>query len=240
MPLPNREEKKDFVQEKFSSVTARYDFLNSLLSLGLDRLWRYRTVKALSGVRGPILDVCAGTLPLSREIFRQTKEPVVALDFCYDMLRFGAQRLSALERRSIHPLCADGESLPLASSSFGGFSVAFGIRNLADLPRGLSEMFRVLRPGGKGAILEFSRPTLPVFKDLYRFYLHRVLPRIGGAISGDQEAYVYLAESIQGFFSQHEVCNMLKESGFVKVGFMPMTLGIVTLYTCTKPQVTDE
>ncbi len=228
-------DKKDFVQQKFSAVTAKYDFLNSLLSLGIDRLWRYKTVKTLRDAQGPILDICAGTLPLSREVYRQTKLHVVALDFCFDMLRYGMTRLSEKESRHIHCVCGDGENLPLPGETFGGFTVAFGIRNLADLEKGFSEMYRVLRPGGRGAILEFSRPSTPIFKELYRFYLHKVLPGIGGVISGDQEAYVYLAESIQGFFSQEEVCTMLKESGFVEVTFKPMTLGIVTLYCCKKP-----
>ncbi|NPA94470.1 MAG: ubiquinone/menaquinone biosynthesis methyltransferase [Thermodesulfobacteria bacterium] len=229
------EEKKDFVHEKFSAVTAKYDFLNSLLSLGIDRLWRYKTVKTLRDTQGPILDICAGTLPLSREVFRQTRLHVIALDFCFDMLRYGLSRLSRQEAKFIHCVCGDGENLPLPSQTFGGFTVAFGIRNLADLEKGFSEMYRVLRPGGKGAILEFSRPSIPVFKQIYRFYLHRILPRIGGLISGDKEAYVYLAESIQGFFSQEEVCTMLKKSGFVDVTYRPMTFGIVTLYCCKRP-----
>lgn len=235
MPVPSRKEKKDFVQKKFSAVTDRYDFLNSLLSMGMDRLWRYKTVKNLQGLKGPILDVCAGTLPLSKEIYRQTKATVVALDFCLDMLAFGVQSLSPAEAEGIHVVCGDGEKLPLASESFAGFSVAFGIRNLADLPRGFSEMYRVLMPGGKGAVVEFSRPSLPIFRQLYRFYLHKILPSIGGMISGDREAYVYLAESIQGFYSQEQVCDMLKKSGFVEVDYRPMTMGIVTLYTCKKP-----
>ncbi len=192
-------------------------------------------MKAIGGVEGPVLDICAGTLPLSREVFRQTGNRVVALDFCLDMLQYGAKMLDDKDKQNIFPLCGDGENLPLTSSTFGGFTVAFGVRNLSDLPRGFSEMFRILRPGGRGAILEFSRPSLPIFRSLYRFYLHRVLPRIGGAISHDREAYVYLAESIQAFFSQQEVYNMLRESGFVEVNYTPMTLGIVTLYTCKRP-----
>ncbi len=236
MQVPSKREKKDFVQQKFSAVTDRYDFLNSLLSLGVDKLWRYNTVKALRGLNGPILDVCAGTLPLSKEVFKQTKSEVVALDFCFDMLEFGAKRLGQIEKTHIHPICGDGERLPLTSDSFDGFTVAFGIRNLADLPKGFSEMYRVLRPGGKGAILEFSRPSMPIFKDLYRLYLHKILPVIGGMISGDKEAYVYLAESIQGFYSQGQICDMLKECGFEQVSFRPMTFGIVTLYLCQKPR----
>ncbi len=235
MTLPSKKTKKKFVQEKFSSVTAKYDFLNSLLSLGIDRLWRFKTVRTLNGASGPILDVCAGTLPLSKEVFRQTGSNVVALDFCYDMLAYGAKGLDIKEKGHIHAICADGERLPLSSNTFSGFTVAFGIRNLADLPRGFREMYRVLKPGGKGAILEFSRPSAPIFRDLYRLYLHRVLPHIGGLISGDKEAYRYLAESIQGFYSQNEVCFMLEKAGFTDVTFKPMTLGIVTLYTCKKP-----
>ncbi len=236
MSLPQKEEKKDFVQEKFASVTEKYDFLNSLLSFGIDHLWRRSTIKTLSGVTGPVLDLCAGTLPLTKELFRQGHRDIVALDFCFDMLKFGVEKNKDKELiNSLRAVCGDGENLPLKENSFSGFTVAFGIRNLSDLPKGFSEVFRILKPGGKGAILEFSRPTFFPFKILYFFYLQRILPQIGGLISGDKEAYRYLAESIKGFCSPKEVCQMLKDSGFTHITYRPMTLGIVTLYQCQKP-----
>jgi len=237
--LPPLEEKKEFVQEKFASVTPKYDLLNSVLSLYIDHLWRIKTAKALKDQDGPVLDVCAGTLPLSLAILKQGKRPVVALDFCFDMLKYGMERLGANSRgaANILPVCADGEVLPLPDSTFGGVTVAFGVRNLADVPRGFREMFRILRPGGIAAILEFSRPRNPVFAPLYRFYLHRILPNIAGIISGDKEAYKYLAESIEGFYSQQAVCSMMQDAGFESVTYRPMTLGIVTLYTGNRPRL---
>jgi len=236
MILPAEEAKKEFVQEKFSSVTPKYDFLNSLLSLYIDRYWRIRTAAVLKGRPGPVLDLCAGTLPLSREVFRQKERRILALDFCFDMLKYGRDRLANQgEKENILPVCGDGEALPLRDEIFTGFTVAFGIRNLADLPRGFSEVYRVLRPGGVAAILEFSRPSMPVFARLYRFYLHRVLPGDAGMISGDREAYRYLAESIEGFYSQEEVCAMMKDAGFRDVSFEPLTMGIVTIYTGIRP-----
>ncbi len=236
MNLPSKESKKAFVQEKFASVTPKYDFLNTLLSLYIDHYWRIRTAALLKDEEGPVLDICAGTLPLSRQIFKQKKGMVVALDFCFDMLDYGKQRLKTPhERANILPVCGDGEALPLPDESFAGFTVAFGIRNLSNLPKGFGEMYRVLRPGGIAAILEFSRPSNPVFAPLYRFYLHKVLPNLGGAISGDKEAYRYLAESIEGFYSQDEVCKMMKDAGFEDVSYKPLTMGIVTLYSGHRP-----
>lgn len=232
MTLPLEEAKKDFVQQKFSSVTPKYDFLNTLLSLYIDHYWRKRAAALLKDQDGPILDICAGTLPLSLEIVRQKRRKVVALDFCFDMLKYGRDRLkNNSAKESILPLCGDGEMLPLPDNTFTGITAAFGVRNLTDLSRGLEEMYRVLKPGGVASILEFSRPSNPVFSRLYRFYLHRILPNLAGMISGDKEAYTYLADSIEGFYSQKQVCTMMKRAGFVNVQYKPLTLGIVTIYS---------
>lgn len=233
-PLPENSKKK-FVQKKFATITPRYDFLNSLLSLYVDHYWRIKTAAVLKGLEGPVLDLCAGTLPLSREVVRQKNRTVIAVDFCFDMLKYGKDNFNNSNNRKIFPVCGDGESLPLPTTTFTGFTVAFGIRNLTDLPKGFNEMFRVLKPGGTAAILEFSRPAGPLFARLYRFYLHRILPNLAGMISGDPEAYKYLAESIEGFYSQEEICDMMKAAGFVDISYNPLTLGIVTLYTGHRP-----
>ncbi len=229
--LPVEKAKKKFVQKKFASVTPRYDFLNSLLSLYVDHYWRRKTAFLLKDLDGPVLDLCAGTLPLSREVAGQKDRTVIALDFCFDMLKYGKDNLNNSYRGQIFPVCGDGEHLPLPAGVFTGFTVAFGIRNLTDLPRGFNEVYRVLKPGGTAAILEFSRPASRFFAPLYRFYLHRILPSLAGIISGDREAYKYLAESIEGFYSQKEVCAMMKAAGFVDISYKPLTMGIVTLYT---------
>lgn len=232
----NQEEKKGFVKEKFSNVAGRYDLLNSVLSLGIDSLWRKTVAEALRGIHGPFLDVCAGTLPLSLTLARHGLRPVCALDFCFDMLAYGHHKLStSSEFQHILPVCADAEKLPLCSNQFGGITVAFGVRNLGNIRQGISEMHRVLRPNGKLVILEFSRPKTPVLSQFYRFYLHKFLPAIGGMVSGDRAAYRYLADSIEAFMSPEALCGLLKDVGFKDVTYLPMTFGVVTMYCAIKP-----
>ena len=229
--------KKKFVKEKFSSISGRYDLLNSLLSLQIDRYWRWRTTRLLrSFADGWVLDLCAGTLPLAFELTRQARERrVLAVDFCEDMLRAGAKTLPADDRQHrIFPVCGDGELIPAPSNAFWGCTVAFGVRNLSRTLEGLREMHRILRPSGKLLILEFSRPTNPIIKPVYTFYLHRVLPAIAGMISGDKEAYQYLASSIAAFYEPEELLAMMREAGFASVTRLPLTFGIVSIYIGVK------
>ncbi|MHB8790845.1 MAG: ubiquinone/menaquinone biosynthesis methyltransferase [Desulfobulbaceae bacterium] len=227
------EEKKKFVRDKFAAISGRYDLLNSLLSFQIDRYWRWRTTRLLSQFpEGPVLDLCAGTLPLSLELTRQAKKRLVlAVDFCEDMLRSGVKSLPRDDRRSrIFPVCGDGEEIPAPSNTFWGCTVAFGVRNLSRTQQGLNEMHRVLRPGGRLLILEFSRPANPIIKPLYNFYLNRVLPGVAGMVSGDKEAYQYLASSIAAFYEPEELLAMLRVAGFSKAARKPLTFGIVTIY----------
>ncbi len=233
--LPKESEKKAYVREKFSRVTRRYDLVNTLGSFGIDHWWRYEAVKELSRYPGPILDLCAGTLPLAKEIVRQRPRLVVALDICLDMLAYGLKRLETHPASVfIRPICADGEKLPFPDGVFWGETVAFGVRNLAHLEQGLAEMYRVLRPGGKAVILEFSRPSAPIFAPVYRFYLNRILSKIGGWLTGDEEAYKYLARSIAAFPSPEEFATLMRKVGFKEVSFRSLTLKVVTLYTGVK------
>ena len=231
------EEKKKFVRDKFSSISSRYDLLNSLLSFQIDRYWRWKTTRQLSPFpEGPVLDLCAGTLPLSLELTRQAKQRLVlAVDFCEDMLRSGIRTLPGDNRRQrIFPVCGDGEEIPAPDNTFWGCTVAFGVRNLSRTQKGLNEMQRVLKPGGKILILEFSRPTNPVIKPLYNFYLNKVLPKIAGLVSGDKEAYEYLASSIAAFYEPEQLLDMIRAAGFTSVEHKPLTFGIVTLYIGVK------
>jgi demethylmenaquinone methyltransferase/2-methoxy-6-polyprenyl-1,4-benzoquinol methylase len=231
------EQKKQFVKQKFSSISSRYDLLNSVLSFQIDRYWRWVTTRELKEFPdGAVLDLCAGTLPLSLELTRQAKKRnVVAIDFCEDMLRAGVDNLSANQRMDrIAPVCGDGEEIPTGNNRFWGITIAFGIRNLGNAQKGLEEMLRVLKPGGKLLILEFSRPKNPVIKPLYNFYLNKVLPKIAGMVSGDKEAYEYLASSIAAFYEPAKLMEMMKQAGFSKVYRRPMTFGIVTLYVGVK------
>ncbi len=230
-------EKKRFVRDKFASISNKYDFLNSLLSFKVDSYWRWVTTRELNEFQeGPVLDLCAGTLPLSRALIRKTPgRNVIAIDFCEDMLVSGLRNLpnDGLRAR-ITAVCGDGEEIPAASEKFCGVTVAFGVRNLADTQKGLAEMWRVLKPGGKLLILEFSRPKNAFFRPIYNFYLNRVLPKIAGLVSGDKEAYDYLASSIAEFYEPEELLAMLAEAGFLRQYHRPLTMGIVTLYVGVK------
>ncbi len=222
------EHKKDYVRDKFSSISGRYDLINSLLSFRLDRYWRWRTVRMLRDFpSGRVLDLCAGTMPLSRALIKAApKRGVLAVDFCYEMLKAGMTGLSG----RIVPVCGDGEKIPAANASFWGVTVAFGVRNLGRTMDGLREMHRVIKPGGRLLILEFSRPTVPVIKQGYNFYLNHVLPKLAGLVSGDRDAYEYLASSIAAFYEPAELMGMMKDAGFATVKRVPLTFGVVSVY----------
>ncbi len=235
--LQQAEDKKKFVRHKFAAISSKYDLLNSLLSMQIDRYWRWRTTRLLKDFpAGRVLDLCAGTLPLSLELARQAeKRQVMAVDFCEDMLRAGVNSLPNDDRQKrIVPVCGDGEEIPAPDNAFWGCTVAFGVRNLARTQKGICEMHRVLKKNGKLLILEFSRPKNPVIKPLYNFYLNTVLPKIAGMVSGDKEAYEYLASSIAAFYEPEELLAMMKEAGFTDLQLKPLTFGIVTLYIGTK------
>lgn len=227
------EEKKKFVRDKFASISSKYDLLNSLLSFQIDRYWRWKTTRLLKEFpEGPVMDLCAGTLPLSLELTRQAKKRnVLSVDFCEDMLRSGVTALPNDHRTPrIFPVCGDGEQIPAPSDTFWGCTVAFGVRNLSQTQQGLNEMYRILKPKGKLLILEFSRPTNPIIKPLYNFYLNKVLPKIAGLVSGDKEAYEYLASSIAAFYEPEELLKMMRTAGFMETQRKPLTFGIVSIY----------
>jgi len=231
------EEKKTFVRQKFSSISGSYDLINSLVSFKIDRYWRWVTTRELKAFpSGWVLDLCAGTLPLSLELTRQARErQVLAIDFCEDMLRAGVAALPEDDRKSrITPVCGDGEEIPARDNTFWGCTVAFGVRNLSQTERGLREMRRVLRPGGKLLILEFSRPQNPIVKPLYFFYLNKILPWVAGLVSGDKEAYEYLASSIAQFYEPEALLSMMRAAGFIRAYCRQLTFGIVTIYVGVK------
>ncbi|WP_417909872.1 ubiquinone/menaquinone biosynthesis methyltransferase [Candidatus Electronema sp. PJ] len=231
------DKKKEYVREIFSAVSHKYDLLNSLLSLLFDRCWRWRTVRLLRDFpSGPVLDLCAGTMPLSLELTRQAKErTVLAVDFCEGMLRAGLRNLPIDQRAArIFPVCGDGEYIPAPSNTFWGCTVGFGVRNLADTRQGLAEMHRVLRPGGRLLILELSRPANPLVKPIYNCYLHYMLPRIASLCAGHRQAYEYLASSIASFYEPTELLAMMRETGFANVQRRQLSLGIVSIYIGNK------
>ena len=230
----------DRVRDMFAQIAPRYDLLNHLLSLNIDKTWRSRTLKILKLEPGhPVLDVCSGTgdlaIAISKSLGARTR--VVGTDFCAEMLDIARVKQTKV-LPSEYPLSfieADTQELPFDDNEFQCVTVAFGLRNVTDTMRGLREMVRVARPGGKVAVLEFSKPTMPGLKQLYNFYFKNVLPRIGQAMaSNNREAYEYLPQSVQQFPCGSELVKLMQESGLSDVYFKPMTLGVVTLYVGVK------
>jgi demethylmenaquinone methyltransferase/2-methoxy-6-polyprenyl-1,4-benzoquinol methylase len=222
-------DKKAFVRHSFASIAQSYDLLNSQLSFGLDAWWRHEAIKALklSG-QGLVLDACAGTMRLGRGILRRWPgAQVVALDFSLTMLGRG---IKGIRGAAIPPLCGDAELLPFRGGTFDRAIVGFGIRNLVNPRKGIEELFRVLKSGGRLMILEFGRPTLPVFKELYQWYLSRFIPWAGGLMSGQKEVYHYLHTSIMAFSEEYDVMVEMQAAGFSLVSCRKLTGGIVNLY----------
>ncbi len=236
-PTPGAPEKAA-VRCMFDRIAPRYDLLNHLLSAGIDVRWRRRAVDELDR-RGPsrILDLCTGTADLLIEALgRDERLSGLGADLSPEMLLRGRRKL---ERRGMGRrgalLCGDGERLPLRDASFDGALVAFGIRNMADPERALRELARLLRPGGRLVVLEFSMPGGPL-RSLYRFYFTRVLPRIGGIVSGDAEAYAYLPASVAAFPSPPAFGALMEKAGFTAVAWEPLTGGIAYLHRGDKPR----
>jgi demethylmenaquinone methyltransferase/2-methoxy-6-polyprenyl-1,4-benzoquinol methylase len=225
------------IGEMFSSIAPRYDFLNRLLSLGRDRQWRRQAV-AGTGTEpgGRHLDVATGTADVALEILRRKGNGslVVGSDISLEMMRIGRRKARGSGRAGrMEFVRAPGEALPFRDGAFDSASIAFGIRNVVDRERGLSEMCRVVRPGGKIVVLEFSQPEGAVFGALYRFYFTSVLPRIGGLVSM-RSAYAYLPGSVRTFPSPPAFAGMMREAGCSSVEYRPLTSGIVTLYVGTR------
>jgi demethylmenaquinone methyltransferase/2-methoxy-6-polyprenyl-1,4-benzoquinol methylase len=220
------EDKARWVQGMFGRIAGRYDLLNHLLSFNLDRRWRARTVKRVSGMLAPgarVLDLCCGTGDVLVAL-ENSGAWVAGSDFCHPML------LEA-RRKSKSPLFeADALKLPLKNDSLDLITCAFGFRNLANYDQGFEEFLRVLKPGGVAAILEFSQPTNPAFGALYGFFSTRVLPQVGGMISGSRDAYSYLPESIKRFPGAEDLAALMKAAGFQRVEFERMTGGAVALH----------
>lgn len=229
-------DKKQFVQRRFSGITRWYDLLNTILSLGIDHFWRWVAVKRLENTKGTVLDLCAGTLPMTKTLLKNNnfRGKILAIDFCWEMLNYGK---GYYLNRPLSLVCGDALSLPLKNSSIDAIMVAFGVRNFSNCSTGLREMQRVLKPKGKVVILEFSRPTHAIFSPIYFAYLNYVLPRIGGLISGDKMAYTYLSRSIQEFYAPRAWLKIMEQAGFRNLRHRYLTLGIVSIYEGHKDSV---
>lgn len=222
----------------FGQIAERYDFLNHLLSLGIDVHWRRQTVRRVPP-RGdaPVLDLCTGTGDLALAYYRagSGNTPVVGADFCHPMLVVGDDKARRRQADGVTFVEADAQRLPFADNSFQIVSVAFGLRNVTDTDRGLREMVRVCQPGGKIAVLEFSLPRRQPLRALYNWYFRHVLPRIGQALArNSDEAYHYLPESVGEFPSGEALAERMRAAGAHDIRISPMTCGVATLYVGTK------
>ena len=226
------------VRRMFGEIAGRYDLLNHLLSLNVDRYWRWRAVRQAPPGDGPILDLCTGTGDLALAYYRASRGQarIVAADFCHPMLVLGEQKRSrAGVNGQLTFVEADAQRLPFADDYFAIVCVAFGLRNVTDTDRGLREMARVCRPGGQVVVLEFSMPQRQPLRAVYSWYFHRVLPRIGQALARNrQEAYRYLPESVGEFPSGEALAERMRAAGMASVTHRPLTLGVATLYVGVK------
>jgi demethylmenaquinone methyltransferase/2-methoxy-6-polyprenyl-1,4-benzoquinol methylase len=224
---------KDFMKDKFGKITRYYDLANSICSFWKDKGWRKEVSKALDEVDPPILDLCCGPYTLTLEILKRKKRIAFALDLSREMLKFGLTK-RAPDLSFVYPVCGDAEELPFKDETFGAVTIAFGFRNLVNRDKALQEMYRVLKKDGLLAILEFSKPKLPIIRNVYFFYLKKVIPLIGGLLTGDYQAYRYLATSIENFPEVETIREMLRKTGFSEVFTKSLTFGVVTLYLWRK------
>lgn len=228
--------KKQQVARMFNSISGNYDFLNHFLSLGIDISWRKKAIKTLADLKPKaILDVATGTGDFAIQAMTLSPEKIIGVDISEGMLAVGKEKMKARGVDQIIDLrYADSENLPFEENKFDAAIVAFGVRNFENLERGLAEMHRVIKPGGKVVILEFSKPRAFPFKHLYHFYFKFVLPKIGRLISRDPAAYTYLPESVQAFPDGEDFIALLNRVGFNQTTCKPLTFGISSLYTGTK------
>ena len=225
-------EKRAYVQQIFSEIAPRYDLLNHLLSLNIDKRWRRKALEVLQWKRAPqgrYVDLCAGTLDVGAELSAREGFGgfIIGADFAEPMLRAGLGKASPAK---VAPVVADALQLPLAKDSSDGAIVAFGIRNVADLDACLLEVRRILTPGSRFVILEFTTPRIGVVRAGYHLYFHHVLPFIGGVISGNRTAYRYLPRSVAHFPDEETLAERMKNAGFRNVGWKTLSFGIAAIH----------
>lgn len=221
----------------FAGIADRYDLLNHLLSGNIDRRWRRLVAEKLRPslrVGASVLDVACGTGDLAIVLAEKCGARVVGVDFCRPMLEIAARK-SGNFSRAIPFVEGDALRLPFADESFDAATIAFGLRNLSDVGGGLAELQRVLKPGGRLAVLEFSRPVVPGFRKLFQFYFSRLLPRVGGLVSGSRGAYEYLPDSVSKFPDQERLATLMRDKGLVDVEYRNLTGGIAALHSGTRP-----
>jgi demethylmenaquinone methyltransferase/2-methoxy-6-polyprenyl-1,4-benzoquinol methylase len=224
--------KKQQVKIIFDSIAYRYDFLNHLLSFGFDYYWRKRALK-LTGVDSSsiLMDIACGTGDVSIEARKQGVDKIFGADFSYNMLELFNKKSPWIKGRSVQMVA---ESIAFKECSVTNVTVASGVRNFYDIQEGFNSFYYVLAPGGKATIIEFRLPSNRIFKGLYKFYFKKILPLIGGIISGDKEAYSYLPRSVEEFDETIDIRDLFRNSGFKKIDTYTLTMGIVQVIIATK------
>lgn len=242
-PYDRQGKKDEQVRRMFDTIAPAYDRLNHIMSLGIDKAWRRHTVGMVAaGSHRRVLDLATGTGDLAIAMARRCPQAeIVGADLSEGMLEIGRAKV---ERKGlsgrITMRAAQAERLPFDDGEFDAVTIAFGIRNFDDIPGALCEIMRVLSPGGRLYILEFSRPKGSLFASLFRFYFHRIVPFTGGVISGDRKAYTYLPQSVDEFPDCVRFMDMLARAGFTDRISVGLTAGVAYIYQATKPQTTDE
>jgi len=228
--------KKEEVAEMFNNISHKYDFLNHFLSLGIDRLWRKKAVKKLKPIQAKrILDLATGTGDFAISLLKIKPDQIIGMDISEGMLKVGREKM---KKRGVDHIVSmqqgDSENLPFEDNTFDGLTVGFGVRNYENLELGLSEMLRVIRPGGLVVILEFSKPNKFPIKQYYKFHSKYIIPFFGKLFSKDTRAYTYLPNSIQAFPEGQTFENILKKIGYFNVNRTPVSGGIATIYVGEK------
>jgi demethylmenaquinone methyltransferase/2-methoxy-6-polyprenyl-1,4-benzoquinol methylase len=235
-PYNSDKSKKEEVAQMFNNISANYDFLNHFLSLGIDHIWRKKAVKELKSIQPKkLLDIATGTGDFAIACLKLQPEKIIGLDISSGMLEVGKQKM--IKRKHDHIISmqlGDSENLPYADGEFDGLTVGFGVRNFENLEKGLGEMLRVLRPGGKAVILEFSKPKAFPIKQLFNFYSKYFIPFFGKRISKDERAYAYLPESVATFPEGKEMQAVMEKVGYTNVKIIPLTGGISSIYVGSK------
>lgn len=234
LPVQGGDEKREYVRGMFTAIAPRYDFLNHLLSLNMDRYWRRAAIARLGWERlpgGRYLDLCSGTMDLAAALGNRNgfAGRIIGADFVHPMLVRGRGKSAR-----VRPVTADTLALPFPESSFDGATVGFGVRNLADLEAGLREIARVLRPGSRLVLLEFTTPPRQPLRALYSFYFRRVLPTIGRLVSKHTTAYTYLPESVLAFPDPPALAERMEQAGFTEVEYRTLTGGICAVHVGTR------
>jgi demethylmenaquinone methyltransferase/2-methoxy-6-polyprenyl-1,4-benzoquinol methylase len=235
-PYNNSSAKKEQVAEMFDNIAHRYDLVNQLLSFGIHKGWRKKAVNMLENTHPRLLlDIATGTGDFAIEALRLHPEKVTGVDISEGMMKMGREKLHKLGLEAqIELKTGDSENLPFADNTFDALTVGFGVRNFGNLEKGLSNMLRVLKPGGKAVILEFSKPRIFPVKQVYSFYFRKICPFIGKLFSKDSRAYTYLNESVTVFPDGTDFLNIMKAIGYTECTQTPLTFGIATIYTGRK------